>query len=258
MNLGENIYRLRTQKNMSQGDLADALEVSRQSVSKWENNSAVPELDKLKKMSQLFGVTLDELVSGEKSPEPEPTPPPTVLYVEKRSPIPRNRLLGIILLVCGLAFFIGFTVLGYFIDFILLGTLISFPFIFNGIICLLADRHTVFALCWGNYILFFLFNFFITINRVVGTVDPTIIVSLVLLVALVVWSISKLRKGHWGDSRVKKIVWTVILSILLFFHLWLTLDCIFSNETITFDEDNYSYIEAEKEAYASTEGIQME
>ena len=35
MNLGENIYRFRTEKNMSQGDLADALEVSRQSVSKW-------------------------------------------------------------------------------------------------------------------------------------------------------------------------------------------------------------------------------
>ena len=34
MNLGETIYRLRTGKNMSQGDLADALEVSRQSVSK--------------------------------------------------------------------------------------------------------------------------------------------------------------------------------------------------------------------------------
>ena len=67
MNLGENIYRLRTAKNMSQGDLADALEVSRQSVSKWENNSAVPELDKLVKMAELFGVTLDELVTGQAS-----------------------------------------------------------------------------------------------------------------------------------------------------------------------------------------------
>ena len=36
MQLGETIYRLRTQRGMSQGDLADALEVSRQSVSKWE------------------------------------------------------------------------------------------------------------------------------------------------------------------------------------------------------------------------------
>lgn len=65
MNLSENIYRLRTDKNMSQGDLADALDVSRQSVSKWENGSAVPELEKLMKMSDLFGVTLDELTGRE-------------------------------------------------------------------------------------------------------------------------------------------------------------------------------------------------
>lgn len=64
MNLGESIYRLRTAKNMSQGDLADALDVSRQSVSKWENNMAVPDLDKLVKLSELFGITLDELVTG--------------------------------------------------------------------------------------------------------------------------------------------------------------------------------------------------
>ena len=67
MNLGEHIYKLRTAKNLSQEDLASALEVSRQSVSKWENNSAVPELDKLVKMADIFGVTLDELVTGEKA-----------------------------------------------------------------------------------------------------------------------------------------------------------------------------------------------
>lgn len=62
MSLAENIYRLRSEQNMSQLDLADALEVSRQSVSKWETGTAVPELDKLVKMSDLFGVSLDELV----------------------------------------------------------------------------------------------------------------------------------------------------------------------------------------------------
>ena len=61
MNLGEHIYQYRTSKNMSQGDLADALEVSRQSVSKWENNTAVPELDKLLKLADIFEVSLDEL-----------------------------------------------------------------------------------------------------------------------------------------------------------------------------------------------------
>ena len=64
MNLGENIYKFRSDANMSQTDLANALEVSRQSVSKWENNSAVPDLERLINMSKLFGVTLDELVYG--------------------------------------------------------------------------------------------------------------------------------------------------------------------------------------------------
>ena len=69
MSLGETIYRLRTEKNLSQGDLAERLEVSRQSVSKWENDSAVPDLAKIVKLSEVFEVSLDELVKGEKAPQ---------------------------------------------------------------------------------------------------------------------------------------------------------------------------------------------
>ena len=75
MTLGENIVRLRTQKNWSQGDLADALDISRQSVSKWETDASIPELDKLLKLSELFGVTLDELVRGEDAPKAETAAP---------------------------------------------------------------------------------------------------------------------------------------------------------------------------------------
>ena len=60
MNIGERIYKLRTAKNMSQGDLSELLGVSRQSISKWENNSAQPDLDKIVKLSDIFGVTIDE------------------------------------------------------------------------------------------------------------------------------------------------------------------------------------------------------
>lgn len=67
MTLGERICQFRTAKNLSQGDLAEALDVSRQSVSKWETGTSVPELDKLVKMSDLFGVSLDELVRGVES-----------------------------------------------------------------------------------------------------------------------------------------------------------------------------------------------
>ena len=69
MTLGERIYKLRTEKEMSQGDLADALEVSRQSISKWETNGSVPELDKLIKLSEIFGVSLDELILDKKNQE---------------------------------------------------------------------------------------------------------------------------------------------------------------------------------------------
>lgn len=261
MNLGENIYRLRTEKNMSQGDLADALEVSRQSVSKWENNSAVPELDKLKKMSQLFGVTLDELVNGEKNSDTPSAQSPTVVYVEKRSHMPRTRWLGIILLGIGLIFFIAFTILGYFTNFILLGALIGFPFIFNGVICLLAEKHTLFALCWGNYIMMFIFSFCVTINTSSDQISPTIIVSFILLTAIIVWSLIKLHRGHFNTGRIGKSLWTIILTIVLLFHLWLVLDNILGRVTYGnsgFDEEIYSYISAEKESYAHSEDYPME
>ena len=61
MSLSEKILSLRTQLGLSQEGLAEQLEVSRQSVSKWETGQSVPDLDKLIKLSDLFGVTLDEL-----------------------------------------------------------------------------------------------------------------------------------------------------------------------------------------------------
>ena len=58
---------------MSQDALAELLDVSRQSVSKWENDTAQPELSKLTIMCDLFGVSLDELARG-KQPQPAAQP----------------------------------------------------------------------------------------------------------------------------------------------------------------------------------------
>lgn len=65
INIGEKIYTLRTKKNMSQTDLANEVDVSRQSISKWETGTATPDLDKLIKLSKIFEVSLDELVGNE-------------------------------------------------------------------------------------------------------------------------------------------------------------------------------------------------
>ena len=75
MKLGNNIYLLRQRKGLSQGDLAEALEVSRQSVSKWETGGATPDLDKLLALCDLFGITLDELVRGEIAETEAPAAP---------------------------------------------------------------------------------------------------------------------------------------------------------------------------------------
>lgn len=83
MSLGENIYKLRTGKKLSQEDFASAMEVSRQSVSKWENDMAVPELEKLIKMAKLFEVSLDELV-GNVTPQPKPATSSTPVPQTKR------------------------------------------------------------------------------------------------------------------------------------------------------------------------------
>ena len=69
MKIAEEISRLRSAAGISQEELANLLEVSRQSVSKWETGASIPDVEKLIKLAQLFGVTLDELVTG-KCPAP--------------------------------------------------------------------------------------------------------------------------------------------------------------------------------------------
>ena len=66
MILGEKIIRLRKQREWSQEELASQLGISRQSVSKWESGASIPDLDKIIKMSSLFGVTTDYLLKEEK------------------------------------------------------------------------------------------------------------------------------------------------------------------------------------------------
>ena len=154
MNLGENIYRLRTERNLSQGGLADALEVSRQSVSKWENNSAVPELDKLVKMAQLFGVSLDELGTGEPTIEPEPSPaqPVTEQTAPTRQGLSPQQLFGIVLLVFGALCLIVFTVVGIFTGLWLLGLFVGLPFLLCGAICLLCKKNVGLKCAWAVFV----------------------------------------------------------------------------------------------------------
>lgn len=64
LSLGDNLYTLRKQRGYSQEYIASVLGVSRQAVSKWESNTAYPEMEKLIGLCDLLAVSMDELVRG--------------------------------------------------------------------------------------------------------------------------------------------------------------------------------------------------
>lgn len=155
MTLGANIARLRTQKNWSQGDLADALDISRQSVSKWETDTSIPELDKLLKLAELFGVTLDELVCGENTAKAGSAPaaqaasasfPPQQAAPQRKE---RCTVAGTVLLCTGAIISILCLLL---VGDLLAGLLLASPFFICGIICFAVKRHAGLFCSWAVYL----------------------------------------------------------------------------------------------------------
>ena len=69
MTIGQKINMLRSKENMSQEQLAERINVSRQSVSKWEIDQALPQIDKVLQMCGIFGVTADEFLRDDVVPK---------------------------------------------------------------------------------------------------------------------------------------------------------------------------------------------
>ena len=65
MSFSENLMRLRKAKGLSQEEFANEINVSRQTVSKWELGTSTPEMDKLMQMANFFNISVDDLVNGE-------------------------------------------------------------------------------------------------------------------------------------------------------------------------------------------------
>lgn len=64
MKFEENLLKLRKQKGLSQEELANKIDVTRQTISKWENGTTIPDLEKLVKLSEVFEISTDELIKG--------------------------------------------------------------------------------------------------------------------------------------------------------------------------------------------------
>ena len=81
MSIGERVSALRKERDLSQGQLADALGVSRQAVSKWENDQSSPDTIKLIKLAEVLDTEVEYLASGR---EPMCKEPAIVLNMVKK------------------------------------------------------------------------------------------------------------------------------------------------------------------------------
>lgn len=69
MNFGEKLFELRKAKNLSQEEVAERLNVTRQTVSKWETNQSTPDFDKIVPLCELFEIGTEELLTGKRPEE---------------------------------------------------------------------------------------------------------------------------------------------------------------------------------------------
>ncbi len=114
MDLKENLQYYRKRQGLSQIQLADALEVSRQTISKWETGAALPSAENLAALGKLYGVAVDQLLNGEEgepvlvptAPAPDRSPIHEFLSPSRRQLV--LRLLGTVLLFDLLMFLLQF------------------------------------------------------------------------------------------------------------------------------------------------------
>lgn len=67
MNIGEKIKNAREENNLTQTQASESLMVSRQTISNWENGKSLPDILSVIRMSELYKISLDELLKGDKA-----------------------------------------------------------------------------------------------------------------------------------------------------------------------------------------------
>lgn len=229
MTLGERIAYYRGKMGLSQGELAERLNVSRQAVSKWETDAGLPDLDRLIALSGLFDITLDELVKGS-APSPAPAdgaqaasfpPEASPAAAEKPAEKPASGgqktvgyiLLGVGLLCAVLALFLNWALLipaGY--------------LLICAVLCLTLRRYAGRVILGGT-----LYAVLLTCQRWTGMpglgsiINPVVYqsefygigvwVTWGLWAVLVLYVVLALRHTRWQRYTPLALGWTVVLGM---------------------------------------------
>ncbi len=257
--LGERIYKYRTARGLSQLELSELLEVSRQSISKWETDAAVPELSKLVKMAEVFDISLDTLVLGK---EDEAKEEPIKEELAPAAPIAeireRSRLkLGFGFCFLGVGILISFLLLLLAGDF--LAALIVFvPFGVSAFFCLKQFRHAALWCFEAWYCWIAAYFYYATgchwnawLPRLIhfskSGIDIQTIISFgffLLLVFFICMTVFVHRKERFEFSKKKHIVLAVITALAIpvkHLALWL-MQSFWFNVVANGDTDYYARV----------------
>jgi transcriptional regulator with XRE-family HTH domain len=230
--LGERIYKYRSNRGLSQLELSELLDVSRQSISKWETDVAVPELSKLIKMAEIFDISLDTLILGkeeeskEESIKEEPAPAPIAPIAEIRE---RSRIkTGFGFCFLGVGILLSFLILLLADDF-LAAFILFVPFGVSAFFCLKQFRHAA-LWCFESWYCWIAAYFYYAtgchwnawLPRLIHFselgIDIQTIISLgffILLVFFICMTVFVHRKEKFELSRGKQIVLAVITALAL-------------------------------------------
>lgn len=229
--LGERINKYRSARGLSQLELSELLEVSRQSISKWETDVAVPELAKLVKMAEIFGVTLDELVLG-KEPEKHDEEVPEV---SEPAPAPVKEEKTYSRIKNGMGFmFLGVGILLSFFILLLSGDIVGpivcfLPFGFSAFFCLKQFRHAALWCVETWYVFIMGYFHFATgidwdphiltlIHSAELGLNLSTIMSFVfffMLVGFICFTVFAYRKDEIKLSRKKHIVLAIVTAVAI-------------------------------------------
>ena len=188
MTIGERIAKCRREKKFSQEYIAELLDVSRQAVSKWENNLTEPDTGNLIELARIFGVSVEYLANGEEAP-------PKVVYVEKNLQI--FKILGIVLISLGVLSLL----LGALMPFMIGNGIVTVAF---GVLLMLMQKDGLILSCISlviGAVLFLIQGFFFGIDTPIMCLIAAVSVGSPILT----YSVIKLIKKIMAEGTIKKL-----------------------------------------------------
>ena len=170
MNLGDKIINLRKKSAMTQEELATKLNVSRQTISKWELSQSTPELNHISRLSEIFDVTTDYLIketvteipaSGDSGDNPNTI---SNLPVETKSGITLRQIIGIIITFLGGIFIVICIKLCAENPDWILGIWAGVLFFVIGLETVIVKKHLLLKIFWSIWCIIALPNYFLLTN----------------------------------------------------------------------------------------------